>query len=128
MAVGVNGHWKTPIRYFLIGGLSGSECGNLLNKCLQLMVDTGAKVHSITFDGAYINSTMCKYLGVTFEKTKDDDTNFCIKNPYTNDPINILYNVCHMLKLVRNTIGDLNCVYGGNGRPIKWEHIEKLFK
>jgi len=52
MAVGVNGHWKMPKGYFLIGGLNGSERGNLLNKCLQLMADTGAKVHSITFGGA----------------------------------------------------------------------------
>lgn len=78
------------------------------------------------FDGAYTNSTMFKYLSATFDKTKDDDINFCIKNPYTNDPIYI-YIFCdagHMLKLVRNTIEDLKCVYDGNGQLIKWKHRE----
>lgn len=87
MAVGMNGHWKMPLGYFLIGELNGSERGNLLNNCLQLMTDTGAKVHSITFDGAYFNSSMCKYLGASFKETNNDnEINFCFKNPYTNDP------------------------------------------
>lgn len=128
MAVGANGHWKMPIGYFLIGGLNGSERGNLLNKCLQLMANTGAKVHSITFDGAYSNATMCKYLGATFDKNKEGENNFSIKNPFTNEPMYIFYDPCHMLKLVRNTLGDLKCIYDGNGRLIKWDHIIQLFQ
>jgi len=53
MAVGINGHWKTPLGYFLIGGMNGTERSNLLRNCLQLLNVTGAKVHCITFDGAY---------------------------------------------------------------------------
>lgn len=63
MAVGVNGHWKMPIGYFLVAGLNGNERSNLLKQCLVLMGDTGAKVHSITFNGTYSNGKMCSNLG-----------------------------------------------------------------
>lgn len=53
MAVGVNGHWKMSIGYFFVAGLNGTERSNLLKQCLILMGDMGAKVHSITFDGAF---------------------------------------------------------------------------
>lgn len=66
MAVGINGHWKMPIGYFLVAGLSGTERSKLLKQCLILMSDTGAKVHSITFDGAYSNGKMCSIFGALF--------------------------------------------------------------
>lgn len=37
MAVGINGQWKMPLGYFLIGGLNGNERSNLLSNCLQLI-------------------------------------------------------------------------------------------
>jgi len=46
-----------PIGYFLINSLNGSERGNLFQKSLELMHETGAKVHFITFDGAHTNNS-----------------------------------------------------------------------
>lgn len=90
---------------------NGAERSNLLRNCLQLLNDTGAKVHSLTFDGAYSNSTMCKNLGASFNiMSNDDENHFCIQNPFTNDPIYIFYDACHMLKLIRNTLGDYKCI------------------
>lgn len=34
MAVGINGHWKMSLGYFLIEGLNGRERSHLLNNCL----------------------------------------------------------------------------------------------
>jgi len=42
MAVGINGHWKVPVGYFLIHSFSGTERANILTKCLELIADTGA--------------------------------------------------------------------------------------
>lgn len=42
MAVGVHGHWKMPICYFLVSGLNRTERNNLLKQCLILIYDTGA--------------------------------------------------------------------------------------
>lgn len=67
LAVGINGHWKIPVGYFLGLNFSETKRVNLLTKCLQLIADTGAKCFSITFDGAPSNLSMCKSLGTNFD-------------------------------------------------------------
>lgn len=106
MAIGLNGHWKMPIGYFLVAELNGSERSNWLEQCLNLMSETGAKVHSLTFDGAYSNAIMCSKLGVSLKI--NDDSSFCIKNPCNIEPIFIFYDACH---LVRNTLEGMKYIY-----------------
>jgi len=93
MAVGINGHWKIPIGYFLVAGLNGSERSNLLEQCLNLMSETGAKVHSVTFDGAYTNATMCSKLGASFDI--NDDSIFVYKTHLTMSQY--LYFMMHVI-------------------------------
>jgi len=88
MAVEVNEHWKMPISYFLVEGLNRTERSNLLKQCLILMGDAGAKVHSITFDGAYSINKMCSNIGVSFDM--NDELSFSFENPYNNESICIL--------------------------------------
>ncbi|CAI6370914.1 unnamed protein product [Macrosiphum euphorbiae] len=125
MAVGVNGHWKMPIGYFLVAGLNGNERSNLLKQCLVLMGDTGAKVHSITFDGAYSNGKMCSNLGASFDI--NDELSFSFKNPYNNEPVYVFYDACHMIKLIRNLLGDLGYLFNQEGKKISWNHIKMLY-
>lgn len=70
MAVSLNGNFKIPISYFIIDSLSGSERANLLQKCFELMETTGAKIISITFDGAPCNISMATHLGADFSYGK----------------------------------------------------------
>lgn len=65
--VGVNGHWKLPLGYFLIKGLNGNKRANLLRTCLKLVFETGVIINSITFDGAHSNLNMCTRLGAQFD-------------------------------------------------------------
>jgi len=65
-AVGINDYWKMPLAYFLIDGLGGKERANLLKEAINLLHDTDAKLQSITFDGANVNTRMCTELGVNF--------------------------------------------------------------
>lgn len=51
------------------------------------MGDTGAKVPSTTFDGAYSNGKMCSNLGTSFDM--NDELSFSFENPYNNEPIYI---------------------------------------
>jgi len=51
------------IGYFLIDSLTGLERSHLLLTCSELLHETGANVNSVTFDGAYVNGTMCTSLG-----------------------------------------------------------------
>lgn len=67
MLVALNGHWKLPIGYFLIDSLNGKERASLLKHCLQLVHETGAMLHSLTFDGTNTNLFMCTNLGAQFK-------------------------------------------------------------
>jgi len=66
MAVSINKVWKVPLGYFLIKSLNGKERANIIYLCLTMLAPTGAKVKSITFDGAPSNISMCVELGCNF--------------------------------------------------------------
>uniref|UniRef100_A0A2S2P4E2 THAP domain-containing protein 9 n=1 Tax=Schizaphis graminum TaxID=13262 RepID=A0A2S2P4E2_SCHGA len=133
LAVCLNGHWKVPLGYFLIHSLSGSERGNLLKKCLELFNDTGAKCHSITLDGASCNMTMCTSLGANFDYYSPNFKPW-IKNPgilkcsEIDQPIYIFWDAAHMIKLVRNTLGDKKIIVDQENKKIKWSHIVDLLE
>jgi len=95
MTVDLNGHWKISFCYFLVSGLNGLERSNLLEQCLNLISETGAKMHSFTFDGSYKNATMCSKLRASLKI--NDDSSFCIKNPCKNELIFIFYDVIKCL-------------------------------
>jgi len=109
---------------------SGSERANLLKKCLEIFFETGAKCYSITFDGSPCNISMCKTLGANF-----DYFSFEFK-PWISVPefpgsknekiIYIFWDAVHMLKLVRNTLGEKKVIINPVGEQIKWHHIETL--
>jgi hypothetical protein len=90
------------VAYFLINGLTGKEKSNMVNKCVEIVHTTGAVV-SLTFDGAAANVSMVKDLG-------DDLSPFNLKstflNSITNEPIFIFIDMCHVIKLLRNALGD----------------------
>ena len=51
MAVCVYGHWKIPLGYFLIDGMSGAERANLVRDCFHRLHRTGLAAVSLTCDG-----------------------------------------------------------------------------
>lgn len=125
MAVAVNGSWKIPVGYFLIKNLTGSERANLLKICLELLNETGATVQSITFDGAPVNIAMCNSLGANFNY---DSVHF---KPYFYHPITdkknyIFFDACHMLKLIRNCLGDKGVIMDNEQNKILWYYIKEL--
>lgn len=105
LAVSLNGHWKVPVGYFLIDSLTGSERVNLLKKALLLIYNTGSKVFSITFDGAPTNLNMCTHLGANFNFFGPNFKPW-FKHPASDDKVWVFWDPCHMIKLVRNTLGD----------------------
>ena len=104
--------------------MSGKEKANLITICLQKLHDVGVKVVSLTCDGPAANLSMMKALGVTLSV---DALNPSFKHP--SDPscnIHVFLDVCHMLKLVRNTLGDLKILYDPDGNIVKWQYLEEL--
>lgn len=124
LIVAVNGNWKLPLGYFLVKGLNSSELANLVKKCLELIHDTGVIVNSMTFDGAHTNLSICTKLGANLNI---NNPQFFFPHPVTKEPVFLFYDPCHMIKLIRNTLGDKKVLIGENNKEIKWDHIKNLY-
>lgn len=115
MAVSLNDSWKVPIGYFLINSLNSVERANLMTLALQKLHDSKCKVYSITFDGASSNISMCTDLGANFHYGPKFKPYFL--NPITKEECFVFFDFCHMIKLIRNTLGDKK-----NFKNSRWEH------
>ncbi|KAF2892267.1 hypothetical protein ILUMI_13908, partial [Ignelater luminosus] len=78
---------------------------------------------SITFDGAAVNIAMCNELGTQYQ-FPDLKPSF----QFNNMEVHTFWDACHMVKLVRNTLGDRKILYDPNGNPIEWKYIESIEK
>lgn len=126
MVVSINGSWKVPCAYFFVEGLSGSERANLVKICIKKLHDAGVSVISLTCDGPSCHFTMMKELGARLEPN-----NLKTYFPHPLEPnkkIHVLLDVCHMLKLVRNTLGQGGILMDKDGSKIYWNYIVELQK
>lgn len=126
MAVSQTENWKIPIGYFLIDSLNGEERANLLTLAFENLHKVNCKVFSITFDGASANLSMCTSLGANFKYNENFKPYF--QNPITQEPVYIFWDLCHMVKLVRNTLGDKGTLKTETNEEIKWTYLEELQK
>uniref|UniRef100_A0A2H8TGP6 THAP domain-containing protein 9 n=1 Tax=Melanaphis sacchari TaxID=742174 RepID=A0A2H8TGP6_9HEMI len=123
MVVGLNTHWKVPIAYYLVNGISAEEKSNIINSCLHQLHETGIIIKTITFDGAANNMSMASLLGANLNYA-DLKPNF--KHPLTEDNVHIVLDPCHMVKLIRNCLGDWGLLFDKNNKPIKWIYFKHL--
>ena len=126
MVVSVNGSWKIPCGYFFVDGLDGSERANLVKLCLEKLHDVGVIVTSLTCDGPSFHFTMLTELGAQVQPPNLQAYFF---HPLDlSKKIYVLLDVCHMLKLVRNTLGDGGILMDKNGNKIYWQFVANLQK
>lgn len=123
MLVAVNAHWKIPIGYFLLDGLSGFERANLVKTCLSLVHESGILITSLTFDGAAANISMANILGAQISNM--DKISPFFPHPVTNEKVFIFLDACHMLKLIRNCLGSQK-VLNYKDTKIEWRYLENL--
>lgn len=117
----LNGSWKLPVGYFFIDGINSEQKASLVKMCIDLITETGLNVASITFDGCPANFSMAKLLGCQL----DGD----VINPvFTHNGKNFVVfpDPSHMLKLIRNTLGDKSVLINGEGKFVSWEYIKLL--
>lgn len=130
MAVAINGHWKVSLGYFLIDGLSGKQRADLLVTCLVLLYETGAHCHSLTFDGAAVNISICTALGASYvldinQVQRHFKPFFNHKN--SGERVHTIFDACHMLKLVRNALAERGQLFNKAGESIQWQYIVQLY-
>ena len=123
MIVPLKGHWKLPVAYYLIDGLAAAERKNLINDLIEKLHTVKINIVSLTFDGTSTNISMAQKLGCDFDPEKIV-TSF--PHPLSKLPIHVFLDPCHMLKLVRNTLGDIKVLEDEDGNMVKWEFIERL--
>ncbi|KAL4107136.1 hypothetical protein QTP88_018568 [Uroleucon formosanum] len=123
MVVGMNTSWKVPIAYYLINGISAEEKANIILNCLQELDTTGIIIKTLTFDGAANNLSMASELGANLQYS---ELKPYFLHPNTNDKIHIILDPCHVVKLLRNCLGDWKILYTTNGETIKWSYFKNL--
>ena len=95
-----------PLGCFFIDGLTGQERANLVRIAIERLSQVGAKVVSLTCDCPSCHFSMLSELGASLS----------IKNiiPYfphptkSNEDIQVILDICHMLKLVRNSLSQMS--------------------
>lgn len=118
-----NDRWKVPVAYFFVNGLTSSEKMNILNEVLKSLAEIDIRITSLTFNGAPSNLTMCKLMGANFDV---EDMKPYILHPTKNEKIYILLDICHMVKLIRNTFAAKRVLYDENDEKIDWAYLERL--
>ena len=127
MVVGITGHFKHPIAYFLQNKCTAPVQGQLIKDGISLLHGAGLNVLAVVFDGCPTNQSIAKVLGCQMKVSH-------IK-PWFPHPklsaskVYVIFDVCHMIKLIRNVLGDyriiLNETEHGTER-IEWKYIEQL--
>jgi len=123
IVVGMNTYWKIPVAYYLIAGITAEEKANIILSCLEELCKIGIKIKTLTFDGAANNLAMSNVLGA---KLQCPDLKPTFQLPSSKENIHIILDPCHMIKLLRNTLGDWGTLFDPNNQPIKWIYFKEL--
>ena len=124
MVVALDGSWKIPIGYFLINGIDSQTNSGLIRDALTRLHEIEVEVVSVTLDGPSEHFATMRALGANF-----DLSNFQPYFPHPSNPeqnVFVIFDACHMLKLVTNTLGDLKVFKDSDGNLIEWKFVEDL--
>ena len=97
IAVGLSGRWKMPVAYFSTDHASADIQKNLVVDCIKRLMIMASQF--VLLHVTEVNFSMFRHLGVETDE------------PYFSHPCNSnikvfgICDVCHMLKLVQNTLG-----------------------
>ncbi|XDV25816.1 hypothetical protein PO909_029667 [Leuciscus waleckii] len=104
MVVGLQGHWKAPIAYFLTKSLSPETQRVLLSHALEELHARGIRVVCVTMDGHASNVSMCNQLGCELKGDPREPLQTSFSHSVTGEKVFVMMDACHMLKLARNML------------------------
>ena len=128
MISGVTGHWKHPMAYFLQNKISVLVQAQLIKDCIGLLSSNGLNAVALVFDGSFANQSSVVHLGCKMKDPQVIQTWF----PHPDNAskrIYAVFDVCHMIKLMRNLLGDkkVHCQeIDRKSHKIPWSYIEAL--
>lgn len=109
MATELNGRKSFPIAYILTSGLKAALMAEFVKSCIFALHEAGGNVLSITFDGLRSNFTAMEQLGAKLKIDSDEYAPFLIVQGFKK--VHIVPDASHMIKLVRNTLDRVKCLY-----------------
>lgn len=127
MVVPLNSNWKLPIAYFFINSLTSETKSALIKQALIRLHDVSVEICSLTLDGPPEHFSAVAKLGAELQIGT-------AAKPYFGHPVDkehkvhVIFDPCHMLKNIRNCLGDLKVLKDDRGDLIKWVYIENLAK
>lgn len=123
MVVSLHSNWKIPIGYFLINGIDSETTAGIIITALSHLHNENVKVVSVTLDGPVQHFSTMQKLGANFN-VNNSSSFFC--HPSTNEAVYVIFDACHMFKLMRNCFGDWKMFQDNEGNEIKWDFIKEL--
>lgn len=120
---GLKEKFRIPIAYEFINSLTAEQKTDLVKDVLTRIIRTGVIVSNITFDGHKTNIALCTLLGANLDVYSEDF------RPYfhlENKQIFIIYDICHMEKLVRKHLSDKSEFITDSNDIVRWRYIEHL--
>lgn len=122
----IDERFQIPIAYHLITSLNGYDRAELLKEIIGKLTNIGVTIINVAFDGFSANATMATLLGANLNVMSDNFRPFFFNG--NGQKIFIMYDNCHMLKLMRNTIGNVGTILNGKNEQIQWSLFEKLMQ
>lgn len=123
MVVSLHSNWKIPIGYFLINGIDFETTAGIIITALSHLHNVNVKVVSVTLDDPVQHFSTMQKLGANFNV---NNSSSFLGHPSTNEAIYVIFDACHMLKLMRNCFGDWKMFQDSEGNKIKWDFIKEL--
>jgi hypothetical protein len=124
MAVGITGHWKVPLGYFLITGISATVQAELIKTAFIKLSEVGIRGFALVMDGHATNQSMVSELGGSLATTNIKTT--FVHPSLTDQLVYIFFDACHMIKLLRNALEAVKeIVIPGKGTA-RWSDIVNL--
>lgn len=124
MVNGINIPFHIPVGFHFINCLQSCEKAALIMLALRAVSNTGIIIDALVFDGLLGNLTACSLLGASFNIGKKFRP--YIRNPVTKNKVFIIMDPPHMIKLIRNCIGQKKVLYLADGSKIEWKYYEQL--
>ena len=125
MVVGLTGNWKHPVGYVLQDKCSANVQAQLINDCIGLLSEVGLNVHGLVFDGSPTNQLTARKLGC--KMNVEEPTHWFIHPQQQSFRVYVIFDVCHMLKLMCNLLGHYKVIAHTKRDQtlyIKWEYID----
>ena len=123
MAVGLKSPWQMPIAYFLTSKTISETQAQLIKKAIILLFHENIIVKLVTFDGPTKNVETARKLGCNINHLQGSFVHPCRPDL----KVYVIVDICHMLKLARNALGDMRTFLTPKGEQTSWDFIKALY-